>query len=305
MNQLSQITNRILMVRPSSFGSNPETIANNAFQHSDTNDDSDLIKKEAIKEFDAFTALLQSKGIEVVIIQDTPEPLTTDAVFPNNWISFHQGKTIITYPMFSPMRRKERRLEIVEQMMQYIGYQKHIELKEWEEQDLFLEGTGSMILDRVHRIAYACRSTRTDEKVFLAFCEKMNFEPILFDALDKSGMPIYHTNVMMAMGDKFVVICMDSIPSQAEKENLLQQFANTQKELIEITLDQVYAFAGNMLQVQARDTSYLIMSDCAHQSLTASQIQKIEKFTQILSTPIPTIEKYGGGGVRCMMAELF
>jgi len=294
------------MVRPANFGFNPETANNNAFQVNDTNLEITAIRKKAIEEFNVFVEKLRAVGVHITIIEDTVTPLKTDAVFPNNWISFHEDGLIVTYPMFSPNRRFERRQDIVNQLTQQFNFKNHIRLEKWEADEQFLEGTGSLILDRQNKIAYACISERTHPNLLDQYCDFMNFQKVLFRSVDKNGLPIYHTNVMMALGETFVVICLESIPDETEQAILKQYFRRTNKEIISITMDQVYAFAGNMLQVKnEQGDTYLIMSSQAYHSLTDTQIIQIEQHTSILHSDLNTIETYGGGSARCMMAEVF
>ena len=303
---MNQITDHILMVRPARFGFNPETAQNNAFQENDKSKSKKTIWQIAQDEFDEMVNRLRAVGVEVLIYEDTPEPLKPDAVFPNNWISFHQNGYIITYPINAISRRIERREDMVKDMMDKWGFNNRLSLEKYENKDLFLEGTGSVILDRIHQLAYACKSVRTDETVLDEFCKIVDYTPILFHAVDGDGQEIYHTNVMMALGETFVIICMDTIKDAEERKILIEKFEETQKEVIEISLDQMMAFAGNMLQVRTRaGTTYLVMSEQAYQSLSKEQITTIERHTNILYSPINTIEKYGGGSVRCMMAEVF
>ncbi len=301
-----QITDTILMVRPAAFGFNPETAANNAFQIDDPSLSVQERRQRALAEFDAFVARLREAGIRVIVVEDTAAPVKTDAVFPNNWISTHGNGTLITYPMYSPVRRRERREAIVDQLRKEFQVLDRIHLEENELTDRFLEGTGSLILDREYRIAYACLSERTDEKLLRQFAGQMNYEIVAFTALDGAGQPIYHTNVMMALGETFVVVCLESIRQVGEQDVLLKKFAATKKEVIAISLDQMNAFAGNMLQVRnGQGKTFLVMSQQAYDSLRPDQIETIERHTTILSSPLPTIETYGGGSARCMMAEIF
>ncbi len=295
------------MIRPARFGFNPETAESNAFQQDKDELTKEEISRRAVAEFDAFVEKLRSVGIEVIVVEDTEVPVKTDAVFPNNWITTHTDGTIITYPMLSAVRRLERRQDIVEQLQKTYSFREHFQLEQFEEEDRMLEGTGSLILDRDHKIAYACHSPRTDEKVLEAFCDKMGYEVIVFDAVDGLGQPIYHTNVMMALGEDFVVICMATIRDKREREKLLAKFEETGKAIIEITLIQLMTFAGNMLQVRSKTTGkpYLVMSKQAYDSLTEKQIAEIKKYTEILYSPLKIIETYGGGSARCMMAEVF
>jgi hypothetical protein len=303
----STITSHILMIRPANFGFNPETAADNAFQQDDGSLGPAQIVAAAQQEFDLFAQRLQSAGVDVIVIEDTPEPVKTDAVFPNNWVTFHEDGTLITYPMATHSRRLERREEVVALMMRQYGFRKRIKLEAFENETQFLEGTGSLILDREHKLAYACKSPRTHEQPLADFCQQMNYEAILFDAVDGSGQAIYHTNVLMALGTSFVVICLDTVRDEGQRQALLDRFKHTRKEVIEISLAQMMAFAGNMLQVKSQNSedTHLVMSEQAYQSLDSSQIKSIEKHTSILQAPIYVIEKYGGGSVRCMMAEVF
>ncbi|HNA95506.1 MAG TPA: arginine deiminase-related protein [Saprospiraceae bacterium] len=301
-----QVTRSILMVRPSNFGFNEETAVNNAFQNNAAGKTSEQIREKAIEEFDSFVSLLRSKGVDVSVYQDEPQPIKPDAVFPNNWVSFHEDGTVITYPMFAKVRRIERTDKVFDLLEPHFWILDHIHLEQSEEDNIFLEGTGSMVLDRANKIAYACISPRTEKTLFEDWCNIYEYAPVSFTAIDQEGKLIYHTNVMMAMGDKFVVICLESVIDDEEKSALREIFARTEKEIIEISLEQMNAFAGNMLQVQgASGQTYLVMSKTAFGSLNASQIEKIEKYTEILTADINTIETYGGGSVRCMMAENF
>jgi len=302
----NQLSSNILMVRPANFGYNPETAANNAFQVNDKQLNIAARKAKAVEEFDAFVEKLTAAGINVIVFPDTEMPLKTDAIFPNNWISFHEGGLIVTYPMYSPNRRLERRQDIIEQLAETYAYQNHVRLERWEQEAQYLESTGSLIFDRVHKIAYACLSERTHPELLEEYCQFMDFQKVVFTSVDKTGLPIYHTNVMMAMGTSFVVICMESIENEEERATLKQLFKQTQKEIIPITFEQLYAFAGNMLQVKnKKGDTFLVMSSQAYHSLSAAQIQQVETHTQILHSDLTTIETYGGGSARCMMAEVF
>lgn len=303
-----QITGHLMMIRPKNFGYNAETAKSNAFQTEPekTGESSETIREEALVEFDNFVGLLERNGVRVTVVEDKNDPITPDAVFPNNWVSFHQNGTAITYPMQSESRRFERDESIIDQLAEKLEVHAVFNLDTYEDKGLFLEGTGSMILDRVNSIVYACLSPRTDLAVLEVFCKLLNYRKVVFHAVDGGRQPIYHTNVMMALGQSFVVICMDSILDAKEKDTLKKYFYDTKKEIINITLDQMNAFAGNMLQVKNdRNTPLLIMSSQAHASLRPDQIRHLERHSQILHAPIPTIETYGGGSVRCMMAEVF
>lgn len=306
MKSNKQCTNHIMMVRPANFGFNPETAESNAFQVNDQSLSPEQIKLKAIEEFDTFVYDLNSKGIHVEVIEDKPEPYTPDAVFPNNWITFHEDGSVITYPMQALARRKERRDDILYQLGQKFDLHMRYYLEFAEESDLYLEGTGSMIFDRVHKIVYACLSPRTDASLVEKFCNITGYKSCLFHASDEHDQDIYHTNVMMAVGDQFVVICMDTIKDDQEKQMLYNIFQKTSKDVIELTMGQMNSFAGNMLQLcNDHGQTFLVMSEQAFNSLRADQVERIRQYTQILYTPLYTIEKYGGGSARCMMAEIF
>lgn len=294
------------MVRPANFGFNEETADSNAFQQNDTSLSALEIKRKATREFDDFVYLLRQAGVNVIVMEDTYEPVKTDAVFPNNWVTFHSDGTIITYPMYAEVRRLERREDIIGKLTHQFNFDKRIRLEEAEARHKFLEGTGSMILDRVYKIAYACVSPRTDVEMLDEFCKQMGYEKVAFTALDGDGKEIYHTNVMMALGETFVVICLETVKNKAERESLLKKFEQTNKAVVEITLNQMMSFAGNMLQVQNKSGEpILVMSEQAFQSLDKDQVRKLNQHTNLLYSPIDTIEKYGGGSARCMMAEIF
>lgn len=302
----SQTTSNILMVRPANFGFNEETAASNAFQNSETTLSQEEISRRAVAEFDQFVTKLREKGVHVTVAQDSDYPVKPDAVFPNNWVTFHEDGTVLLYPMYAPVRRLERQPDIIEQIRNVFVIGKMYHLEHFEDVSKYLEGTGSMILDRQHEIVYACLSPRTDLSLLDEFCEIMGYKRVAFRAVDGEGKEIYHTNVMMALGETFVVICLDTIPNENEKNLLLKTLADTGKEIISITLGQMLSFAGNMLQVRnPKGETFLVMSSQAYRSLTPEQIAQIEKHTQILHSEIETIETFGGGSARCMMAEIF
>jgi hypothetical protein len=298
-----QTTSHILMIRPCHFDFNKETAINNSFQ---SNSGDHLVPEKALQEFDQFVIKLRSYDIDVTVVQDTAEPYTPDSIFPNNWISFHSDGTICLYPMFAINRRKERKPSVLYQISSKFELTNTVDFTEQEEREIFLEGTGSMVLDRKHKIGYACLSVRTNENVLQQFCDEMGYSPIVFEAVDAAGYPIYHTNVMMCVADQFVVICLDSIHNEAEKDILKQSLISTGKIIIPISVDQMNHFAGNMLQVEnSKGTKYLVMSTQAFQSLTEDQIKQIKIFNEIIHSDISTIEKNGGGSARCMIAEVF
>jgi hypothetical protein len=305
---MQQLTSHIMMIRPANFGFNEQTAANNAFQSTDTIKDAAALKNIAKEEFDQMVKLLTSKGIDVMVIEDTEFPIKPDAVFPNNWISFHENGSLITYPMYAPNRRIERREDIIDTIgTKYkIKNRYSFEFYEDEDEPFFLEGTGSMIFDRKYGVVYACISQRTDAVLIDKFNVLMDTESVVFHALDKHGKEIYHTNVMMALGEDFVVICMDSIAKEDSKIQLTKMFEKTGKEIITITVSQMEKFAGNMLEVKNdKGERYLCMSQKAYDALSKDQKQKLEAKTNLLPIAIPNIEKFGGGSVRCMMAEIF
>lgn len=301
-----QITDTILMVRPANFGFNTETAVNNAFQAESRELTSQEVATKAKMEFDSLVEKLKAVGITVIVIEDTADPIKKDAIFPNNWFTTHSSGAIITYPMFAPIRRLERREDIITLLEQQFHYNNRIHLEGYETQGDFLEGTGSIILDRDNRLLYACKSIRTHEGILDELCQSIGFEKVIFDALDKSDFPIYHTNVMMAMGATFCVICMDSIKNKAEHERVTQKLTSSGKEIINISFEQMNSFAGNMLHLRgAHDETYLVMSTQAYESLNKDQIEQVEKHTKLLHSSIRTIEYNGGGSVRCMIAEIF
>jgi hypothetical protein len=292
----------ILMVRPYQFYFNQQTASNNFFQ---SNVNIENANELAIAEFDAMVDQLRQHQIKVKVVQDTKDPSTPDSIFPNNWISTHPGGTICLYPMFAPNRRAERKSTVIDFLESNFKIENIIDLTDLENEGKFLEGTGSMVLDHQNKIAYGCLSERLDQEAFISWCHKMQFKPISFKALDDKGQPIYHTNVMMCMGNQFVVICMDSIADESEKKILLDSFIQTKKEVIEISQDQLNHFAGNMLQVfDLNEKPHLIMSQQAYTSLNNEQLKSLEKYNPIIPISIPTIEALGGGSTRCMMAEL-
>jgi hypothetical protein len=295
------------MVRPANFAFNEETAANNAFQSNDTAITPEMVKEKAIREFDGFVERLKKTGVNVIVAPDTAKPVKPDAVFPNNWVSFHQEGFVITYPMFALTRRHERRRKILEIVTDAgFYYDKPVRLEREENRDIFLEGTGSIVFDHRHRIAYACLSPRTDANLLKQLCTRLDYRPVIFRAADEKGRDIYHTNVMMAVGESFVVVCLESVPDEKERATLEQVFKDTKKVVVPISHEQMNAFAGNMLQVRARDNqTYLVMSEQAWKSLHSEQIKLLERHTKLLPIPLYTIEKYGGGSVRCMMAEVF
>ena len=303
-----QITNTVLMIRPVRFRMNEQTAVNNYFQEKiDT--ENQQINHQAQQEFDTFVQKLRLVGVKVIVVDDIYEQNTPDSVFPNNWISFHQNGNVALYPMFAENRRRERREDIFDKI-EAEGFliENVYDYTSAEEENIFLEGTGVMVLDRVNRKAYCALSPRADEDLFIEFCEDFEYTPIIFHAyqqVDDKQALIYHTNVMMAVGDTFAVICADSITDKKERKNVLAHLKDDKKDIIYITTQQMEHFAGNMLQVQGDNSTYLVMSDAAYQSLTPAQINQLEQHTKILQTNLTTIETCGGGSARCMLAEVF
>ena len=305
-----QYTHTILMVEPVDFRFNTQTAVNNYFQ-TKVEEVEATAQENALKEFKGMVSKLREHGVNVVVLQDTLTPHTPDSIFPNNWISFHENKMIALYPMFAENRRVERREDEVLELLMEKGFEADeiMDYSSAEEDEIYLEGTGSIILDRVNKIAYAAISPRTDEELFIEFCEDFEYSPVIFDAMqtvDGERMQIYHTNVMMCVGDEYAVICLSTLDDKAEKKNVVDHLKKSGKEIIDITEEQMHKFAGNMLQVGGMGASkYLVMSQTAVESLTQEQIAQIEKFNPILTVDIHTIETLGGGSARCMMAEVF
>ena len=303
-----QITNTVLMVRPVRFRMNEQTVVNNYFQE-EMDLKNEEINRQAQQEFDTFVEKLRTVGVKVIVVDDIYEQNTPDSVFPNNWITFHQNGDVAIYPMFAENRRRERREDILDKVeTEGFDIENVYDYTDAEKENIFLEGTGAMVLDRVNRKAYCALSPRADEELFIEFCEDFEYTPVIFKAyqqVNNEQLPIYHTNVMMALGVDFAVVCLDTITDKSERKNLLHHLKEDKKEVINITPEQMCQYAGNMLQVQGKNSTYLVMSDAAYNALTPQQIQTIEKHTQILHSNLETIETCGGGSARCMMAEVF
>ncbi|WP_052911326.1 citrulline utilization hydrolase CtlX [Riemerella anatipestifer] len=302
-----QTTNTVLMIEPVAFGYNAQTAENNYFQVNSENEDT---QSKALQEFKNFVEKLRSKGIAVVSIQDTLEPHTPDSIFPNNWVSFGADGRVILYPMYAPNRRDERRMDILENLKtQGFKINEVVDLTSSEKDNVFLEGTGSIIFDHDNKLAYGSVSLRLDEKLFREFCEKFGYTPVVFHSYQTAGterLPIYHTNVMMCVADRFVVICLDCIDDLEERQNVVDTIKKSGKEIIEISEEQMQNFAGNMLQVHNDEgKKFLVMSQSAYQSLSPNQIESIEKYSEIIYSDLNTIETNGGGSARCMLAEVF
>lgn len=301
-----QTTSKVLMVRPVRFGFNEQTAGNNSFQKRGY----ELSAQDmALEEFDNFVSLLRANNVEVVVVEDTPEPHTPDSIFPNNWFSTHASGELILYPMCAPNRRLERKegvLTVIKEIGERGKMRRIVDLTHWESENLFLEGTGSLIFDRKNRIVFACRSPRCDIAVLEDLCEKLDYEFLDFGAYDRDGKPIYHTNVMMCVGDKFVVACLDSIKNIDERTEFISFVEDCDKELIEISIDQMEQFAGNMLQLRSTGGEpLLIMSATAKRALTTDQLESLMSYCKIISPELESIETNGGGSARCMLAEIF
>lgn len=301
-----QTTSKVLMVRPVRFGFNEQTAENNSFQKRGY----ELSAQEmALAEFDKFVSLLESNGVEVIVVEDTPEPHTPDSIFPNNWFSTHATGELILYPMCAPNRRLERKegvLKVIKEVGERGKMKKLIDLTHFEKENLYLEGTGSLIFDRKNKLVFACRSPRCDIAVLEELCEKLDYEFLDFGAFDRDGMPVYHTNVMMCVGEKFVVVCLDSIKNIDERTELISFIEDCDKELIEISIEQMEQFAGNMLQLKNKEGDpLLIMSATAKRALSSEQLERLSSYCKILAPELESIEINGGGSARCMLAEIF
>ncbi|MBK7884020.1 MAG: amidinotransferase [Chitinophagaceae bacterium] len=303
---MQQSTSNILLVRPSNFIFNAETAVSNSFQNDLTNHNAVTISKKALDEFENFATMLQEKGINVFIINDTEFPQKPDAIFPNNWVSFHADGTIILYPMHAPNRRNERRNDIIDEIKEKFTVNNVIDLSGHEKENKFLEGTGSIIFDHINKLAYACISPRTDKDLFIKVADLLKYKPVYFYSYDKKGKEIYHTNVMMCIAENFAVICLESISNEDEKKAVIKSFTETRHQIIDINFEQMNHFAGNMLALKtSHNKDILALSQSAFNILTRVQTKAIEKFCEMVPLPIHTIETVGGGSARCMIAEIF
>lgn len=302
-----QSTAHLLMVRPANFGFNPETTDTNTFQHQDNLLTREQIQAQALEEFSTLVKCLRREGLNIVVARDSAKPVRTDAVFPNNWVTFHQEALVITYPMRSPNRRRERRRQIIEQVIES-GFEskKRVNLEFYEKIDRFLEGTGSVVFDHIWRIAYACISPRTDAEVLKNLCESIDYRPVVFKAVDVQGIPVYHTNVLLSVGEHFVVVCWEAFPDPEDVARLEALFSSTNKTVIPISVEQMNNFAGNVLEVRTKqDEHLLLLSTRAFEALREDQKAALAQYVRLVHSPVPTIEHYGGGSVRCMIAEIF
>ncbi len=309
--QQPQCADAVLMVRPAAFDYNPETAASNRLQQA-AGIPAHTARELARSEFDDMARTLRGEGVRVCVAEDTPDPPKPDAVFPNNWVSFHSDGTVVLYPMQAESRRRERRRAVIEQAAAELGFRTHrtLDLTHHESEGRFLEGTGSLVLDRAHRVAYACKSPRTHEAVLEEWSRELNYEPFLFAAEDRQGAPLYHTNVMMSIGARFVLVAMDSIVPD-DRQRVLRHLAAGDREIIDVGWTGVEGFAANVLELASWDEALgdcgvLVMSTTARQALTMEQFARIAACTDtVLTIPVPTIERLGGGSVRCMLAEVF
>ncbi len=298
-----QTTDKVFMVKPVRFGFNPQTAANNAFQREGFEEKA---QENASREFSAYVSLLRANKIDVVVAEDTEVPYTPDSIFPNNWFSTHEDGTLVLYPMFALNRRNERKSEFLDVIRRNFEVRRLVDLTWWETENLFLEGTGSMILDRENKIAYAGRSPRTNDKVLADFCKQMGYTAVVFDAYDQGGELIYHTNVMMSVGTKFSVICLSAITDLQQRKQVVESLQVTGKTIIDISFEQMSSFAGNMLELKNRDGKpILVMSSSARKSLTAEQTKQLSGYYKLLSPGLEYIENNGGGSARCMLAEIY
>ena len=301
---MKQTTNAILLVSPTSFGFNPETAQSNVFQN-DIHLEKKLIQQSAYKEWENVCAMLSKEGVDIITIIDTENPIKPDAIFPNNWITTHHGGQIILYPLLAQNRRIEKRSGIVDELKKMYAVLDVIDLSYFEEKSQFLEGTGSMVFDRKNKIIYACLSTRTHVEPLTYFTKLLGYSTITFHAFNHEK-PIYHTNVVMSIGTKWACVCFDAIPDKKEREEIEKSLIRTGKEIIPITHEQLEAFAGNTLELQSKGvTSKIVMSETTKKSLTPKQLKIFSRYGDICSVDVPIIEQVGGGGIRCLIAEIF
>mgnify|MGYP003576109333 CR=1 FL=1 len=297
-------SSNLLMIRPVAFESNIQTMESNAFQ--ERNPDVSAVQQQALQEFEQMVDMLRSNDLQVSVIDSQREPHTPDAIFPNNWLSTHEDGTLVLYPMEAPNRRQERRPAIIEALKDKFNVTNIIDLSNYEAQHMFLEGTGSLVLDRTNKIAYACLSSRTHQEVLSDFSTKLGYQILAFEAADAENKAIYHTNVMMCVAESFAVVCLEAIGDKAQRKQLETQLQKSKKVILGISREQMGLFAGNMLEVMnTKGERFLVMSDSAYHSLSDLQINTIKSFCQILHTPLETIETNGGGSARCMMAEIY
>lgn len=303
----AQATSNILMIRPVKFAFNEQTAESNAFQDTDSKSlGNEITQEDALREFDIMVTQLRKNGVNVMVFDDTEEPFTPDSIFPNNWISFHHSGKICLYPMQAENRRLERRSDIIDELRKNFHVDVVLDFTHFEKEGKFLEGTGSMVIDRMQRVAYACLSPRTNTDVLDAWVNQMNgYKVVKFHAVDAFGKEVYHTNVVMCIGNNFAVICLDSIPDLDERLMLKESLESSGKNVIEITLEQMNQFSGNMLLIKNdKEDRLLVMSSSAYYSLTRTQIITLETYATIMHFDLSMIERCGGGSARCMIAEV-
>jgi len=298
---MSQSSDTVVMVRPHHFASNPETMGDNAFQSIAQRGVN--VAQAAYDEVTNAVAKLQSKGVKVHLFEDTGTE-TPDSVFPNNWFSTHRTGGLVLYPMYCNNRRKERRAGIIEFLQATYGYGKTLDLSALEHSETFLEGTGSVVFDHENQLAYGARSKRMDENALKQLCKELGYQPIAFDATSSDGKPVYHTNVLMAVGSHFVMASVDMIRNKEEQQTFVRSVKNSGKDLVSLTEQQISKFAGNMLELEVNGHKILAMSETAYRSLTTEQMRRLEQWVELLPIAVPTIE-LGGGSVRCMLAQVF
>lgn len=302
-----QAATAVLLVRPAAFAANPQTAGSNAFQLESAGAGPAATQAAALVEFEGLVGTLREAGVETVVIDDAASPVTPDAIFPNNWLSLHADGAAVLYPMMAPNRRGERRRDVLELLSRDYGFriERVIDLSEWEQRGQYLEGTGSMVLDRVNRVAYACLSPRTDLEVLAEAAQLLDYEAVAFTAVDGGGVPVYHTNVLMCVGADFAVLCEEAIPDAGQREAVRRRLSETGHELVPISLDQMSAFAGNMLELASTSGERLLaLSARAFESLDEPQRAALGAHCRLLVVPIPTIEATAGGSIRCMLAEI-
>ena len=300
-----QAASAVLMVRPAAFASNPQTALSNSFQAVAPR--TPAIQRRAEREFDAVANALETAGVRVHAFQGQTDCDAPDEVFPNNWVSFHEDGTVVLYPLLAPNRRLERRASILASLEREHGYRlgRIVDLTLHEAEGRYLEGTGSLVLDRVNRVAYACGSPRTDVEVISDFADKLGFDPVVFPATDATDRPVYHTNVVMSVGTHFAVACLDAIPHPAARRELAERIEASGRELIALSIEQMHGFAANILELRGSSGSVIAASAHAHGTFNPAQVRALERHGELVIAAIPTIEAYGGGSLRCMLAEIF
>ncbi len=307
---MKQSADTIVMVSPDHFGFNPQTAATNPYMHTpeSMHKSAQDIRNLALKEFDQMVAVLRAKGIDVLVLPSRSDVVTPDAVFPNNWFSHHEDGRLVLYPMLTPNRRQERQCDALVELLRsaQIEHPAIVDLSVSEEQGLILESTGSMVLDRVHKVVFAMASPRTNEELFQKWCTQMGYEGIYIKTPKSHRNEVYHTNLLMSIGTEFAVVCLEVIENETEQKHVREKLESLDKDLIEISLEQVYSYCGNILEVRSKSgQTYIVMSKTAESVFTVDQREHLEKYGEIIRLDIPVIEEVGGGGVRCMMAEIF